>query len=224
MFSGSPRSETFEPGALRQVTGHVRDRQSEARAQEQQLDVEREAIDDHLLEERLDALAVHQLEAALRVAKGKPRHRADDRVEGPPHRLAQPPLPHLHVGVRKRAGADDDVEIAIADHRGELRVLLDRRREIGVGHEHEASPRLEHAVADRVALAAVLAVSDHAAAPAGERLCGQLRGLVLRAVVDHEDLRVDAGGVEVRRDLPRATRRVAPPRCMRGRRSTETGG
>ena len=127
-------------------------------------------------------------------------------------------------GVRKGARPDDDVEVAIADHLGELGVILDRRRKVGVGQEHETPPRFEHAVPDRVALAAVLAVGDDAAAPTGERLRGQLGRAVLRAVVDDEDLRVDAAGVEVRRDLPERERRAAPPRCTRERRSRETGG
>ena len=85
------------------------------------------------------------------------------------------------------AGADGDVGILERDE--QLVGFLDRGGKVGVGEQGDAAQRLEHAVADAVALAAIPAVGDEAEAvefalPGGD----DLGGIVFRSIVDHQDL------------------------------------
>ena len=101
----------------------------------------------------------------------------------------------------------------------ELVDLLDRRREVGVGHEDVLARGLEDAGPHGGPLAAVLGQADHAEgeAEAGGGLLGDGGRPVRGAVVDDEDLGREAAacGSRASRRSARGRRGAASPRCRR---------
>ncbi len=96
----------------------------------------------------------------------------------------------LRIG--QRPAADGQVEILVADGLGELGVLLDRRRQVGVGHQHPAALGGFHALADGVTLPVVHGeVHDSAGVGVVKELIGDQSGAIGRSVVDDQDLRSD---------------------------------
>jgi hypothetical protein len=121
-------------------------------------------------------------------------------------------LTDFDVGLGQAAGTDRAVQVALATDRRQSGVLLDRRRQVGVGDQHPPPLRRQHPGSHRGALAAVLRQAQDAAATAGQGTFRDRGRLVRRPVVDDQDLERRGGRLEVRRDRrdrPRQDRLLA---------------
>ncbi len=192
---------------------HLGDAQAPSSRHVESLDVEGEAVEAAGAEGRLRGRRGEELEPALGVGEAGQQQRLDEHVEEPPHGLPVGGLVHLDPRPRDRARADRDVDAAI-DLRLEPGQLLDRRREVGVGHQPPLARRGQHPAAHRVALPAVgLVAQDAHEVP---RRAGDVRGGVGRAVVDDDDLVGDARARRGARAPGRGWRGAGAPRCRRG--------
>ena len=90
---------------------HLEHAQSGALREEEQFDVEAEAIDLRLLDDRPSGFHPEGFEAALRVGKRKTGRQAHDRVEDLAALFAPPRLAMADQAAIERTGAEDDVVI-----------------------------------------------------------------------------------------------------------------
>ena len=165
---------------------HLRDRVAEPAREEERLDVERETVDGRPAEDLPRGVGAEELEAALGVVDARDGEEADEEVEELPARDAEERLPLLDERLVDGAGADRH-----GGPRGKQLVdLLDRRREVGVGHEDLLPGGREDPFADGRSLSAVPWQAEDAEVEteAGGGLLRDGRGPVRGAVVDDEDL------------------------------------
>ncbi len=173
------------------------DSEAEAIAEEEQLDVEGEVVDDHPLEQRACSLPVDQLEAALGVVVPQSRDRTEDAVERPAHQPAERTLFDLDLRTGETSRTEGHIEILVTCRLRELRMLLDRRGQVGVRDQHPATLRLENSTADGGSLAQILRVAQHASGRLPQVDRGHSCRVVGRSVVNDQDLGVEPAFAEV---------------------------
>src|SRR6185295_7533734 len=129
---------------------HLADRVPEAPGEEEDLEVESEAVDPLVAEELARGVGPVQLEAALRVVEARDDEERDHALAEAPEEPAQRRV--FHVTARRMLRADHDRRaVGLLP---ELLELLDRDREVGVAEEDPRPRRGLDARADRRALPA----------------------------------------------------------------------
>ncbi len=154
----------------------------------QDFDVEREPLDEDARQHALQHLAAKDLEPGLRVLDGEAEHQPDDRVvdravDAPDERI-------VDLGFRVALAADHDVGAGAVHDVEELRQLRGMEVHVGVQEDDVVAAGEPGAAHQRVALAQVFVVADHA--HAGRIGRDELERLVVRevlaSVVDDDDL------------------------------------
>jgi len=134
---------------------------AEGLGEEDDFDVEGEAVDGLEGENLAGGVAAEGFETALGIAEGDEGEGAEDAVEGFAHGLAQEALAALDAAAGVLAAAEEDLIGWMGfEMREENGDFVERDAEIGVHVEDDGSPRLTDAGADGVALAAVDAIID----------------------------------------------------------------
>jgi hypothetical protein len=132
-------------------------------------------------------------------------------LKGRPALLARPGLVSAYQFAVERARAEDYVVLARAYRLDELGSLRDRHREVCVEEGRDVVARFEQPRADGVAFAPVRldaydAPFGAAARVRGDGLFGDAYGVVLRAVVNDDDLSARRLLIEVREDFAQRLR------------------
>ncbi len=162
--------------------------QLELVGQEQDLGIESPALNMLSRKDDVGRLAGKRLEAALRVAIAESEHDSQAQVEESAIELAQEWLPLGLQFALQPTRSDGDIG-AVANGGEQLVGLIDRRGQIGVGEQHHVAAGVQHAVAHAVAFAAIAGIFQQPDTVIdGGKLAHHLGGVVLRAVVDYDDL------------------------------------
>ena len=190
MIIGSRTGRTVVPSASTQRIGHLDHAEIQQLREREHLDVEREALALHQVEEQLGRLGAEGLEPALRVRGDDAGERAREAVEELALDLAQAAVPDVRdLGAGDGPGAEDHVGVVERTH--EAGQIGEIRREIGVHEDQTVVAGHAHAGLDRPALALVPRDADE---PGGRPVADVRRdhvgGAVTAAVVDEDDLDV----------------------------------
>src|SRR5258708_37180094 len=149
----------------------------------------------------LRGLACECFEAALCIVIRKPQEPAQIQVVEASQNLALERLA-LHLKGRIEPARSDGHVSALFHLGEELHCLGDWGREIGISEQKHLAARLQHAVAHRIALAAVARIPDktHFRICNGV-MCDQFRSAVSRAIVNHYHFSVPLLPADVRDHL-----------------------
>src|ERR1035438_9779961 len=171
-------SQVAHPRALvvRPAHGNFLDPESTLKGDKENLRVEAPALDGLELKDSLRRGAGKRLEAALRIGEWKPHHHAANRVEAAAKKLSIQRLTMGLTAVGEPPRANGNVG-ATGDSGEQALCLDDRRGQIGIGEHHDVAQRVQNAIADGVALAAIAWIFEQ---PEFRRFTGnienQLRG------------------------------------------------
>jgi hypothetical protein len=151
----------FGLGGVEPADGELCDAVAEGLGQEDDFDIEGEAVDGLEGEDFVGGAAAEGFEAALGIAEGDEGEGAEDAVERFTHRLAEEALAALDAAEGMLAAAEEDVVLRIGLEMGEKSWdFFERNGEIGVHIEDDVSPRLLDAGTDCVAFATMDAIID----------------------------------------------------------------
>jgi len=146
----------FGLGGIEPADGELGDAVAKGLGEEDDFDVEGEAVDGLEGEDFLGGGATEGFEAALGIAEGDEGKGAEDAVESFAHALAEKVLAALDAAEGMLAGAEEDVVARVCLEMGEKSGdFFERNAEIGVHVEDDGSPRLPDAGTDGAAFAAM---------------------------------------------------------------------
>jgi hypothetical protein len=144
-----------------------------------------------------------RLEATLRVTDARHAQGLHQRIEDAPHVAPQGALRPFHTALRQGAAADQHVGArGLLKMREEGWHFLQRGGEIGIHEQHDVTPGLQHATADRIALAAMHQVVDDVKARVSRHHGGGPgQRVILGALHDQQHFCSQRMGVEKVADL-----------------------
>ena len=158
--------------------------------QKQNLGIESPAFNFLQRKDTLGGVSSKSFESALRVGETQTKNEAERQIENSSKHL---PVQRLWLGLQFRpqpARADRDVGAALDRFEQFLR-LRHRRGKISVGKQANVAARVQHSIAHAVTFAAVAGIlQQQNLGMQSAILAHDLRRIVARSVVDHENFRV----------------------------------